>query len=444
MDLAKQLLRTVMRAFYETRHILVIDALVLHSALRDDDLAYLMSMNTKDLHKLCAFLRDARCLAVHSRPEKASETARPVNRIYYYIDYRQTIDAIKWRVYKMDKDMQGTTVPASEKKEYFCPRCKAEWTQMQVLDNWGPTGFLCHRCGSVLTHDVERQSTGHQKSTRMHNQFKFITDLLPRIDSVFIPDNNFDVAFNSRLKVVRDAQHQIAQTIAVDPARPTAVKGLANTGPTSMSVIVNKGDGPSEEEKEAERLRKEKLAKQNELPAWMERSTIDGASYKVDGTSVGAIRNDTTDVKDPNLKSHVDDQDSSEMASIFARIKEQAAEEAARKARDEEEGVTDDEDEDEDEFEDVDVATGSNSAVGTPASTAGALAPTSVPAVPSPLRQSNLKREASSGDSTPAGGNTPGAEDRPVKKVKVEEPPAAAVKAEEADSDEDDLEFEDV
>lgn len=32
MDLAKQLLRTVMRAFYETRHILVIDALVLHSA----------------------------------------------------------------------------------------------------------------------------------------------------------------------------------------------------------------------------------------------------------------------------------------------------------------------------------------------------------------------------------------------------------------------------
>lgn len=32
MDLAKVLVRSVMRAFYDTRHILVIDALVIHSA----------------------------------------------------------------------------------------------------------------------------------------------------------------------------------------------------------------------------------------------------------------------------------------------------------------------------------------------------------------------------------------------------------------------------
>lgn len=32
MDLAKTLIRTVARAFYETKHILVIDALMVHSA----------------------------------------------------------------------------------------------------------------------------------------------------------------------------------------------------------------------------------------------------------------------------------------------------------------------------------------------------------------------------------------------------------------------------
>lgn len=31
MDLSKTLIRTVARAFYETRHILVVDALFLHS-----------------------------------------------------------------------------------------------------------------------------------------------------------------------------------------------------------------------------------------------------------------------------------------------------------------------------------------------------------------------------------------------------------------------------
>lgn len=32
MDLAKTLVRSVARAFYETKHILIIDALVIHSA----------------------------------------------------------------------------------------------------------------------------------------------------------------------------------------------------------------------------------------------------------------------------------------------------------------------------------------------------------------------------------------------------------------------------
>ena len=32
MDLAKTLIRTVIRGFYETKHVLVIDALMIHSA----------------------------------------------------------------------------------------------------------------------------------------------------------------------------------------------------------------------------------------------------------------------------------------------------------------------------------------------------------------------------------------------------------------------------
>ena len=33
-------------------------------SLRDDDMAYLMSMNTKELHKLCGKLKEDRFLAV--------------------------------------------------------------------------------------------------------------------------------------------------------------------------------------------------------------------------------------------------------------------------------------------------------------------------------------------------------------------------------------------
>jgi transcription initiation factor TFIIE subunit alpha len=38
------------------------------NSLRDDDMAYLMSMNTKELHKLCGRLKEDRFLAVYVFP----------------------------------------------------------------------------------------------------------------------------------------------------------------------------------------------------------------------------------------------------------------------------------------------------------------------------------------------------------------------------------------
>ncbi|CAK7240509.1 MAG: hypothetical protein STHCBS139747_001951 [Sporothrix thermara] len=454
MDLAKTLVRSVVRAFYETKHILIIDALVIHSALRDDDLAYLISMNIKDLHKMCAKLKEDRLLASHSRSELREGQQRPNNRTYYYIDYRQTIDAIKWRVYKIDKDLQGPVVPPSEKKEYFCDRCGAEWTQMEVLDSVGPTGFVCHRCGSVLRHGDGGQSGGHERSTRMNNQFKFITDLLPKIDSVVIPDNDFETAFNGRRPVMRDATHQTHSSVGVDAMnRPTAVKGMANTGPSTLSVSIQAGNGPSEEEKAEERAHRERVAQQNALPSWMSNSTITGEAFKTD--LAAGIKTFDDDVKDPTIKAKTDASAEADIDDYFSRLKKQQAAEAAKLNNnddDEEEDDDDDEDEDEEEFEDV-VQTGSNSGAATPASGGGLPPPrvspprsvpsfgagngSSLPTAPSPLRQAHsqtsLKREAMSDPPSPTAS---------PKKIKLEE--KAAKPAEDSDDEDDDIEFEDV
>jgi hypothetical protein len=46
MDLAQTLIRSVMRAFYDTKHILVIDALIIHSA-------YVSLMLANDSERRC-------------------------------------------------------------------------------------------------------------------------------------------------------------------------------------------------------------------------------------------------------------------------------------------------------------------------------------------------------------------------------------------------------
>ncbi|KAH8909050.1 hypothetical protein BR93DRAFT_523761 [Coniochaeta sp. PMI_546] len=453
-DLAKLLTRAVVRAFYETRHVLIIECLLNYSALRDDDLAYLIGMNTKDLHKVCAKLKEDRLLEVQTRPELKEGQTRPVNRTYYWIDFRHTVDAIKWRVYKIDKEMQGTAVPANERKEYFCNFCKASWTQMEVLDNFSAEGFICHRCNHVLVHDADRHAVGHQKSTRMNNQFKFITDLLPQIDSVGIPEKTFDEAYANARVVERSETHQAVNSVAVETGlnRPTAVKGLANTGPTNIAVSISTGDGPTEEEKAAEQERKDRIAKQNALPEWMTVSATNANEKfvyddKTPSTQV-QLKKEESDSKAAK-KDALDAKEQADLDDYMARLKAEQAAEAARKAAEEEEEYESG-DEDEGDFEDVVGTSTNNSAVGTPASTAAA-ALGAPPVAPSPLRQSSvqpsssLKREApGSGTSTEAtspNGGTPAMDGPPAKKIKVEEEAPAPA---DEDDEEDDLEFEDV
>ncbi|KAH6890014.1 hypothetical protein B0T10DRAFT_487281 [Thelonectria olida] len=418
MDLAVTLIKSVMRAFYQTRDIIVIDALILHEALRDDDLSYLMNINTKDLHKICGKLREDRFLTVHTRSEFREGNPRPSSRTWYYINYRQTIDAIKWRVYTIDKEVQGTTQIANEKKEYFCSFCKAEWTAMEVLDSVGPEGFVCHRCNHTLTFEADRNAGGHEQSTRLNDQFKFISELLPQIDAVHIPECDFDRALAKARPVVRDATHQRAETIPADNGanRPMAVKGLTNTGPQSIAVNISTSDGPTEAERAAEQAQKERIAKQNALPSWMSNSTVTGESFTSSADQAPSTVTKGSKLNESKLANPVDTSAKTQIDDIFEKLKaEQAAEQARRAEGDEEFGSEED---DEDEFEDV-PATGNVSSRDTPVTPA-------------------TKRELS-GDVSREGDSS---DERQAKRAKVE--PEIKKEETDGDSDEDEMEFEDV
>lgn len=365
----------------------------------------------------------------HTRSETKEGQQRPINRTYYFIDYRATIDAIKWRVYTIDKGVQGNTIPKEERKEYKCNRCKSEWTQLEVLDKVDfKHGFLCHKCNFPLVPNEEGDQGGHEQSTRLNAQFRFITDMLPKIDQVVIPDNTFEVAYARAKPVQRDALLNPAnETVPVNEGldRPTAVKGLTNTGPTSIAIELTTGEGPTEEDKAEAAAKRSAYLAQNALPEHFTHSTITGeqivpASAPA-ASSMFPLKEDKDDKKIVTTPSF-----GGEGAAIddyFAQLKAEQAREAEQEA--EEEFETDDE---EDQFEDVvPSANGAGSAVATPISA--------------------LKSAEGSRRSSPGGGTGAESEESgpPNKKVRIEEKmaPEEAKKTEEADSEEDE-EFEDV
>ncbi|EEH07696.1 transcription factor spTFIIE alpha subunit [Histoplasma capsulatum G186AR] len=441
MDLASSLIRTVVRAFYETRHILVIDALFIHSVLHPEDLAHLLGMQQKDLRKLCARLREDRLIAVHSRPEIRDGQTRPVNREYYYIPLYPVVDAIKYRVSRLTSIIKAQYTPTAERKEYVCTRCGAEWTQLEVLSRIGPDGFECHRCGATLERADEVEGgtgadrTGHEKNSKLMAQLDKMLKLLKQIDSVDVPENDFETAWEHKVDVIRNQYTNPTRPgVAYTSNRQAAVRGISKTDASSLEVSLTSSAEKSAAEQAEEAARKAALEKQNALPVWHTHSTVKSepgnlpVKHEPNGiTDVFAIKSEVKEEQKPDIDA-LDDK----VAAYYAEM----AREKEREAKDDVSSVEESSDEEEDEFEDVGVAPGVSE---TPAVAEG----NNTPKFPN----GSLKREmeSDSGSSAPqTGAATPDttAEDGPpAKRVKFE----PQVKREAvSDEDEDDEEFEDV
>ncbi|KAJ5485462.1 hypothetical protein N7539_005450 [Penicillium diatomitis] len=450
MDLANTLIRSVARAFYETRHILIVDALFLHSVLHAEDLAFLMGMQQKDLRKLCARLREDRLIGVSTRAEIRDGSTRPVNREYYYIPLHPVIDAIKYKVSKLTSTIKEQYTPSEERKEYMCPRCLAEWTELDVLSLVSEEGFECQNCGAILerTEDIKGEEgidrTGHEKNSKLMAQLDKMLKLLKQIDSVEVPPNDFDTAWDHKVEVPRNqSTHPVRAAVPVPPKAQDVIRGNLKTDAAALEISLTSSEEKSAAEQAEEAARKAAVEKQNALPVWHTHSTVDVTAPAQVKTETGlSIKSELDqDEQKPNLEAEDD-----KIAAYYAEMEREKALQAQEDA-----SSAEDSDEFDDEFEDVGLSGASGP--GTPAT---GLGPTSAP---TPAGLSGVKRELDTSSAAPSTVGTPStpADDGPaVKRVKVEpglggdtfikpDPDAKTeptVKDEE--SDEDDEEFEDV
>ncbi len=345
--------------------------------------------------------------------------------------------------------------PSEEKKDYHCPRCKSQWTQLEVLDKFGPMGFLCHRCDGILERDERAagDATGHEKQSKLMGQLEMLLKLLQQIDSEDIPSNDFETAFSVAVPVKRNEDiNPTRLTAPLEPGRapPTAVKGIIQTVIQPLEISVTTSSERTAAEQAAEARRKAEIAAQNVLPVWHTASTVTGEKTDLGNKD----RQSLTNGGGSNLlKAEEDEKKGSivvddELTAYYTEMQKEKEKEAREDREADEE---DEEDDDDDEFEDVGIG---GEAVATPESSISA----TVNGVKEALVNGKLKREleSESGSSAPATGtSTPAGsqlviedEEGPAtKKVKLEANGVGAAATvgtvAEKDSDEDDAEFED-
>lgn len=345
------------------------------------------------------------------------------------------VDAIKYKVSKLTSTIKLQYTPSQERKEYICLRCGTEWTELDVLSLYSDEGFECQNCGAILerTEDVKGgegiDRTGHEKNSKLMAQLDGMLKLLKQIDSVEIPPNDFDTAWDHKIDVVRNQHTNPTRAAIVVPSKKQeAVRGNLKTDAGALEISLTSTEEKSAAEQKEEAARKAALEKQNALPVWHTHSTVSTGA----GNAGGVKSENGVKIK-PELKEEEDQKPNlvdldDKVAAYYAEMEREKALQA------EEDASSAEEDSDDfDEFEDVGGVSASDNASPAVGSTS---APTSAPA--------GIKREfdTDSGTSAPqtttGTPSTPADEEPATKKIKTE----PEIKKEE--SDEDDEEFEDV
>jgi len=377
---------------------------------------------------------------------------RPINKDYYFIDFHATIDAIKYRMFHLTEKVKEMYRPSQEKKDYFCPQCRAQWTQLEVLDKFGPMGFECHRCGGILEREEQNEgdSTGHEKQSRLMSQLDGFIKMLQKVDSQDIPANDFDTAFSLAVPIQRDpAVNPLRPTVPVGPSGPpTAVKGLTQAAIVPLDVsVTTSNERTAAEQAEAAKL-KANIAAQNVLPVWHTTSTVTGEVTKAGQKECESFANGNAALKEEGEEKKDRNILSDELTAYYAQM----IQEKEKEAREDQE-ADESSGEDEEEFEDVAVGT---SNVDTPSSSVsiGASGGRDLQS-----QDSEIRKDSESGSSAP-GSNMPTpadlelqAEDEAplAKRVKFEtqenelgeSKPAVDDSGDKVSDEDDDAEFED-
>jgi transcription initiation factor TFIIE subunit alpha len=285
------LLRYVLRGFYNTRQIIAYDILLKHATLRDIHLANLMNLTPKEVHKFLAPLLADSILQQHfkTEPKTPAEIERgrlgvhpdqerkPRQRIFYYVDYRTAVDAVKWRILQLttllSKDSQ------THESQYVCPRCGRRYSTFDAAALLSPDGmsFECLDCGSTLQEEtnsgVDQNGEEKAKYARLIQQVDPIVQAMKAVDDN-VPENTFNIALANAIAPFDDAEASVDYP-NLAPTHPSLVNDLQTTTTAGQAFKIDFSE--VQEGQSADEIAKRTAQQaQNALPVWHTQSTVSG------------------------------------------------------------------------------------------------------------------------------------------------------------------------
>src|ERR1700743_2990596 len=120
MEVLKQLTHPVAMAFYESRHVVLMDAMAReHGSKKEDVLAVRLKFGLKSVRRLLSQLRQDGIVRSEARSFSRGPDRTAGTVLCWFIDYPHLIRVIRFKLYKIRHMLHEDTRRVTENKEYI-------------------------------------------------------------------------------------------------------------------------------------------------------------------------------------------------------------------------------------------------------------------------------------------------------------------------------------
>jgi len=179
----KTLAQLVVRGFHSVEDALIIDMLVRHHCMREDDINTLLKLDKRFIRSRMEALKKDKIVQVKQRI-KTDEGSHAVKINCYFINYRTFVNVVKYKLDHMRNKMEKSGRDKTSRASFKCLNCDKTFTDFEVTREM--------RCTFCTGRVVEDESSEPRKSARLqlarfNLQMKPLYELLHNVETIRIP-----------------------------------------------------------------------------------------------------------------------------------------------------------------------------------------------------------------------------------------------------------------
>ena len=183
----KRLVRYILRGFYTIEHALVVDLMIHHPCIKEDDLIELLRLDRKFVRTLLNTLRTDKFVKTRMRVETDAD-GKTTRHNYYFISYMTFVNVVKYKLDHMRRKIETEERDSTSRASFKCPSCEKTFTDLEadrLLDLFTGT-MQCDYCKAEVEME-NTATTGPSARTLMvkfNEQIEPIYALLRELDDI--------------------------------------------------------------------------------------------------------------------------------------------------------------------------------------------------------------------------------------------------------------------